>query len=489
MNLKFWFLFIIFVSFLWFSLAFDIESECEQRTFVVTAYYSPVSWQAFYYRTNYIDEKVLNWEGIAWAAWKKVFNGMLAWPKSYDFGSIIYFPWRWIWEISDRGGAIVNSWQRWHVADRIDIWMWRWEEWLVRALTFGKQTLTGYFCSPEKIEWNNFKIWLNFEQVPFYTNFFDVALWVVKLWSWRNDIWVWTLQKYLIKLWYLKSGRQTWLFSQDTKDALCRYQVAKGILSKKSANCWVFSTPTSFIMKQDIKNKWLYPSDLWAVWTLDNIKKDARKIFQQVDIGFSLKQYFTKPFTKSEKSDDIKKLQIILTNLSYYTWNINWIFDTKTMDAVYSFQNKNWILSLTSNILSRWRLWPATREKLNSLVNWNESLLVLKTNIVQENPPVLRTTPPFPFILQDKPKEDKVEKFQFYRAYKKGGQNWEVRILQRFLTSEKLYLWETDWIYSIKVMNALCEFQKRNNLISIADDQKLCWYLGPKTRDSINKQL
>ncbi|MEI8254006.1 MAG: hypothetical protein WCG25_10045 [bacterium] len=47
------------------------------------------------------------------------------------------------------------------------------------------------------------------EQIPFYTNFFDVALWVVKLSAERNDIWVWTLQKYLIKLGYLKVGKQT----------------------------------------------------------------------------------------------------------------------------------------------------------------------------------------------------------------------------------------------------------------------------------------
>jgi hypothetical protein len=48
---------------------------------------------------------------------------------------------------------------------------------------------------------------------------------------------------------------------------------------------------------------------------LENIKKDARKTFQQVALAPELKQYFSKPFTKSEKSDDIGKLQTILTNL------------------------------------------------------------------------------------------------------------------------------------------------------------------------------
>jgi len=482
MRFKVWFLFIIFIAYFGFSLAFDIETECEKRTFVVTAYYSPVSGQAFYYRPDYVQEKILNWDGIAWAAWKKVFNGMLAWPKSYDFGSIIYFPWWGIWEIADRGWAIVNSWERWHTSDRIDIWMWRWEEWLVRALIFGKQTLSWYFCSADKIKWNNFKIWFNFEQVPFYTNFFDLALWVVKLWSWRNDVWVWTLQKYLIKLWYLKTGKQTWFFGPETKDALCRYQVAKWILSKKSSNCWVFSTPTSFVMKQDVKNKWFYPWDLWAVWTLESIKKDARKIFQEVEVGFAIKQYFTKTYNKWDKSDDIKKLQIILTNLWYYTWNISSVFDSRTIDAVYAFQLKNGILSLNSNLSSRWWLGPATRNKLNGLVNDNESLLVLQANIQDSGRKTI--TPEW-----QKKKEDNSGKFQFYRPYKKGAQNWEVRILQSFLSWEKLYKWKIDWIYSLNVINALCEFQKKNGLISSKDDQNLCGYLGPKTRDLINKKL
>ncbi len=481
MKFKISILFIIFYLSLWFSLAFDIETECERKTFVVTAYYSPVSWQAFYYKSNYNEEKILNWEGIAWAAWKKVFNGMLAWPKNYAFGSIVYFPWFGIWEIADRWWAIVNSWERGQLGDRIDIWMWRWEEWLIRALTFWKETLTGYFCPPDKIKWESFKIWLDLEQIPFYTNFFDVALWVVKLSAERNDIWVWTLQKYLIKLGYLKVGKQTWNFGLETKDALCKYQVAKWILSKKSVNCWVFSTPTSFVMKQDVKNKWLYPSDLWSVWILENIKKDARKIFQQVDVWFSMKQYFTKPFNKWEKSDNIKKLQIILTNLSYYTWNINSTFDNKTIDAVYEFQAKNWIISLDSNTSSKWRLWPATRNKLNSLVNGNESLLVYKEKKVNSKANIILPTKP------ETPKKENI--FQFYRAYKKGDQNWEVRILQKFLIDQKFLKWGIDWIYSLGVMNALCEFQKKNNLISSKDNQNLCGYLGPKTRDVINKLL
>lgn len=92
MKFRIVFLFIILGFYFWFSLAFDVESQCEERTFVVTAYYSPLDNQDFYYKWNAIEEKILNWNWIAWAWWKKVFNGMLAAPSSYTFGSIVYFP-------------------------------------------------------------------------------------------------------------------------------------------------------------------------------------------------------------------------------------------------------------------------------------------------------------------------------------------------------------------------------------------------------------
>ncbi len=490
---------IILVWFVWFTWGLDIQTECEQRQFVVTAYYSPVSSQAFYYRPDFVQEKILNGEGIAGAGWKKVFNGMLAGPSSYPFGSVIYLPWLGIWQIEDRWGAIVHAGERWHVADRIDIWMWRWEEWLVRALTFGKQTLTGYYCEPNILKWKKIKIWFDMDKVPFYNNLFDIALWVVRLEQWRTDIWVSTLQKYLIKLGYLQWDRQTWFFGQETKDALCRYQVAKWILRKGSVNCGIFSSPTSFVMKRDVSNRWLLPGDLWSVWSLDYIQKKARKIFQQVDIWSDIKQYFTRAYNKWEKSDDIKKLQTILTNLSYYTWDIDWVFDLETISALYDFQLKNKILSLDNkNLSSRWWLGPATRNKLNGLVNDNEGLLVLKDD-VQENPsvqinpqsptPILVSDPALPLKTAHALSRSTVNVFQFYRPYKKGDQNWEVRILQNFLSWENLYKWKIDWLYSVSMINALCQFQKNNNLWAQWDPIALCGYLGPKTREIINLKL
>jgi hypothetical protein len=52
-----------------------------------------------------------------------------------------------------------------------------------------------------------------------------------------------------------------------------------------------------------------------------------------------------------------------------------------------------------------------------------------------------------------------------------------------------LYSAKIDWIYSNGLIDALCEFQKKNSLISSKDNSSLCGYLGPKTRELINKKL
>ena len=315
----------------------------------------------------------------------------------------------------------------------------------------------------------------------------------MRLEQWRKDIWVSTLQKYLIKLGYLQWDRQTSFFGQETKDALCRYQVAKWILRKSSVNCGIFGSPTSFVMKRDVSNRWLLPGDLWSVWNLDDIKKTARKIFQQVDIWSDIKQYFTRAYNKWETSDDIKKLQTILTNLTYYTWDIDWVFDVGTISALYEFQIKNKILSLDNkNLSSRWWLGPATRNKLNGLVNDNEGLLVLKddniplkqNSIYSDSGSSSTITPEWQSSEQKKKKV-----FQFYRAFKKWDQNREIRILQNFLSWENLYKWKMDWIYSVSVINVLCQFQKNNGLWIDWDSIALCGYLGPKTRGVINGKL
>lgn len=57
----------------------------EYRTFVVTAYYSPLPDQARYLRGSYEADIRLNGNGTHGASGKPVYVGMLAAPKHYEF--------------------------------------------------------------------------------------------------------------------------------------------------------------------------------------------------------------------------------------------------------------------------------------------------------------------------------------------------------------------------------------------------------------------
>jgi hypothetical protein len=89
-------------------------------------------------------------------------------------------------------------------------------------------------------------------------------------------------------------------------------------------------------------------------------------------INLNLPQWFsfTKPFKFNEKSDSVKTLQQLLTQIWMYSWSINWIYDSITKNAVYLLQLKNWLLIWYENkSATRWWMGPATRNLLNKLIN------------------------------------------------------------------------------------------------------------------------
>lgn len=61
------------------------DGDQEMRTFVVTAYYSPLPDQVRYLRGSYEADIRLNGNGTHGASGKPVYVGMLAAPKHYEF--------------------------------------------------------------------------------------------------------------------------------------------------------------------------------------------------------------------------------------------------------------------------------------------------------------------------------------------------------------------------------------------------------------------
>jgi len=473
------FIFIVFPDIV--KADFD-WTQCEKKTFVITAYYSPQHDQSFYYKENFKDEKILNGNWTHWASWKEVFNGMLAAPSTYNFWEKIYFSDLWVWEISDRWWAIVEAGNRWFKSDRIDIWMWYWELWLVKALDFWVQRKVGYYCSLADLEkfWgSSIKVGFDFAKVPVFKNFFDIALWKQSLVRGRKDIWTWTLQKYLVKLWYLNKNKQTGLFGAVTEKAVCDYQTKKLISYPGHVSCGVFWPHTRAVMKSDVEKKWLLPSNLWVSASIDLIHDQAINWDQSEQIAIDIKKssvHFDKPFYRNSYDKKVIDLQNLLVALSYYEWDVDWVYDDDLIIAVHDFQLWEWILKgLPSEASVAGYVWPKTREKLNEKLKsvWDDykrdnlaELLVSKDAVVPEN------------------------SFQFYRPYVKWeGPNEEIRILQKLLKKLNLYSDEVHWKNNRQTIDSVYAFQLKYWILTKDSHYTLHGFLGPSTRKRLNEML
>ncbi len=82
--------------------------------------------------------------------------------------------------------------------------------------------------------------------------------------------------------------------------------------------------------------------------------------------GLPLGFKFTVPFTKWQSHPDIKILQRLLNWLWFYSAEIDGVYSNQTLQAVYQYQMKHWLLKWYENQQStRWWMGPATRNKLN----------------------------------------------------------------------------------------------------------------------------
>lgn len=122
--------------------SFSAEAQT-MRTFIATAYYSPLPDQENYYLGSYEKDKRLNGGGERAADGTPVYAGMIAAPKTYPFGTKIELEGLGVVAVHDRGGAIVAAEDGRHAYDRIDIWMGHGDEALKRTIAWGKRELLG----------------------------------------------------------------------------------------------------------------------------------------------------------------------------------------------------------------------------------------------------------------------------------------------------------------------------------------------------------
>lgn len=91
-----------------------------------------------------------------------------------------------------------------------------------------------------------------------------------------------------------------------------------------------------------------------------------------------------------------------------------------------------------------------------------------------------------PTAIQDVAKLKGV-KHQFYRYYKPAEVNTEIIFLQQFLQQNGYYTGKINATNSIATKEALYQFQLAFKILTPSSDPSLHGFLGPKTRDFINK--
>ncbi len=372
---------------LWITPRLWQASETEY--FTVTAYYSPLPNQEYYLTGDYELEKRLNGEGIAWASGKKVFSGMLAGPAKYPFGTKIELEWVGIWVIEDRGGAIVSAWERGYSHDRIDMWVWYGDEWLRRALYWGKRTIRG------KIVDKNSQVRLDIQGLP-------APHWVTtNIASQRNTPWVmfpssqnaqathtvshntvamgspqiptlfqtgmgrgasWEsvekLQDILVTLWYLNESAKSWIYDNETIAAIFRLQREYEIL-QESTDVWAgYFWPSTRKKLRELYGAHLEKLEEEKHYhaMIDNLLEDARnQASTEIEALWNPQLWDISP--------NVRVLQILLRELGYFNTRDTAIFWPVTRDAIIAFQMSQGVIESENN-RGAWIFWPKTRDAM-----------------------------------------------------------------------------------------------------------------------------
>ncbi len=240
-----------------------VLTGCIMRPLKITSYYTPEAIQWVFFKGDYSTDKKLNGGNVHGASGKETYNGMLAWPKQYPFGTTVSIPGVGIGVIHDRWWAIVSSW--W--VDRIDIWAWYGLQGMVNALSRGSKIITGEICSGWIIGW---PIWFDRSRYPTWEAASKQMIWSIDMELGNNGLTVYYLNSFLQQLGYLKpvnssAGRQPqqklfWItndqfsfFTTGTKLALCQFQQDVMWLSGTDQYCGFYGTQTKVKFKELVR--------------------------------------------------------------------------------------------------------------------------------------------------------------------------------------------------------------------------------------------
>ncbi len=356
--------------------------------FIVTAYYSPLPDQKYYITGNYESEKRLNGNGIAWASGKKVFSGMLAAPWKYKFWTKIELKGLWVGSVEDRGGAIVPAWKRGYSHDRIDVWVGYGDEWLRRAMYWGKRKIAGKVVrstTQTTLDYNSIPSpsWA----VPKTTTLYGKKVQVAQTQKAKDlDIFsrslgrsssvedVQELQEILNKLSYYNSNTYTWKYDSDTIDAVYNFQVNNWVVSSVSTPGAGSYGPKTRKKLQEVYTLYLDEEKKKQDFLIEFKKMEDQSLIQAQERiqAIWIPSYW-------DISPEVRELQRILTEVWVFDYKDTAIFWTKTANSLISLQLSNKLVESASSP-GAWTFGPATR-----VLTWEKLAEIILQNKIEES--------------------------------------------------------------------------------------------------------
>ena len=333
---------LTFATLLQSTLASDFLPPAPgKRRFLVTAYYSPLPDQQFYFRGDFEAEKRFNGNGTNGADGTPVFPGMIAAPQNFPFGTKIFIPSLGTGAVHDRGGRIIAN----ENYDRIDVWTGHGELGLARALCWGARFVEGEILANGNAVPNISFAGFDERCLQNALKNLPVARFAKNLQQGDSGAAVRDLQGSLIELGFLPPDFQQGEFDKLTRQAVVNFQLAFSVLANESANgAGMFGPRTRAQLRQELVAK-------------KQREQKAREIFTRLFPTMSL----------GEESLNVKRLQIILQDLGFLLESPTGAFDQETERAVLNFQMAHGIVP-SQRTPGAGNFGPKTRAKLLAIL-------------------------------------------------------------------------------------------------------------------------
>lgn len=335
------------------------EADHYVQTFIITGYYSPLPGQEHYATGSYESDIYLNGNGTNGADGTPVYPGMIAAPKTYDFGTKMHIPGIGTVAVHDRGGAIQVAGERGNAFDRLDIWMGHGDIGLQRALDWGKRTVDVivYGINDEVAEEVYFESYYDIETIV-YTTILSPLEFPNDLFYGSEDEDVLKMQEYLQSWGYLSEANGS--YDSETAQAIYDFQIDFDIVSSPDelgAGHFGINTRTKFDNLINLGEE---------VHDTLKLQKGQALLSKYSDL-YEEKSLFASALQLGDSGATVYRLQEELINLGLLRIEPTGYFGEVTEHALYKFQQSMGLVASKDDSGAGY-LGPATRSALNNII-------------------------------------------------------------------------------------------------------------------------